>query len=221
MPRRILVDPSVSRAKIGRELESWRRNEADYRRKGWVMLRDNLDDLFVEVGFLALIPMGSIQIPIILPTIRLDYDNYDLLPPSMSFIDIFTGQPTAAPFNQALVPGPDGQDRNVLITNTNGKQFLCFAGIREYHEHPDHNGDAWLLYRHEKRGSIAVICERIWETMTSAVAGIQFQMQPSLLAPSSGLPLAQAQDLARKNRAVYDAHVAAYASELEQKAVQQ
>jgi hypothetical protein len=27
------------------------------------------------------------------------------------------------------------------------KPFLCLRGIREYHEHPQHSGDEWLLYR--------------------------------------------------------------------------
>jgi hypothetical protein len=27
------------------------------------------------------------------------------------------------------------------------KPFLCLRGIREYHEHPQHSGDDWFLYR--------------------------------------------------------------------------
>lgn len=219
MARRSLVDPSVSRAKLGREIESWRRNEADYRRKGWVMLRADLDLLFVEIAFLTLIPMGNARVPIVLPVIRLDFDNYDLFPPSMTFIDIFTGQATRVPLN-AWVTGPDGQMRNVLIENSAGKQFLCFQGIREYHEHPDHDGDNWLLYRHEKHGSIAVICDLVWSTMTSTVAGVQVQMQASLRAPSPILGLQQAQTDARQARVEYDAQITDYANQLKQKADQ-
>jgi hypothetical protein len=27
------------------------------------------------------------------------------------------------------------------------RPFLCVKGIREYHEHPQHDGDSWCLYR--------------------------------------------------------------------------
>lgn len=216
-PFSILVDPNVSRAKLTRELDAWSRNEADYRRKGWIILRADVADLIVDVAFLALIPMGGTQVPIVVPSIRLDYRNYDLWPPSLTFIDPFTGRPAPSPLNEAWLPDQDGQPRNVLMTNAAGKQFLCFPGTREYHEHPDHDGDVWALYRDDRRGSVAVICDRVWSMMTSAVAGIQMQMQPVLLAPSPGLPLERAQDTARQARAAYDAQVTAYETELKSK----
>lgn len=214
----LLVDPRVSRTKLARELEAWRRNEGDYRRKGWIMLRASLDELVVEVAFLALIPMGTSQIPVVVPAIRLDYVNYDLWPPSLTFIDVFSGQPASAPLPEAWLQAQDDQVRNVLMTNAAGKQFLCFPGTREYHEHPDHDGDVWPLYRNDRRGSVAVICDRVWSTMTSAVAGTQMQMQLVLVTPSPALPLVQAQESARQARAAYDAQVAAYAARLERKA---
>ena len=27
------------------------------------------------------------------------------------------------------------------------RPFLCLRGIREYHDHPQHTGDEWLLYK--------------------------------------------------------------------------
>jgi hypothetical protein len=204
----------VSRSKLQSELDAWRRNEADHRRRGLVLLRADLDALVVEVAFLTLIPMGATQIPIVMPAIRLNYENYDLWPPALTFIDIFSGQACKAPLEEALMPGPDGQARNVLMTNTSGKQFLCLRGTREYHEHPDHNGDLWTLYREERRGAIAVICERVLETMTGQVAGVAMQLQPGLLMPSRELPLAQAQELARQARARYDAQITAQAAQL-------
>jgi hypothetical protein len=76
---------SVSRAKLKRELDAWQRNAVDYRRRGMVILR--ADDLVVEVAFFGLLPIGSAQLPVVAPTIRLEFDNYDLWPPSVQFID--------------------------------------------------------------------------------------------------------------------------------------
>jgi hypothetical protein len=38
--------------------------------------------------------------------------------------------------------------------------FFCMRGVREYHEHPEHTGDQWLLYR----GSI-----NVYSTLTKIV----------------------------------------------------
>lgn len=201
-----LVDPATSRKKLRRELTVWREHEVDYRRRGWILLRT--DDLVVEVAFLTLIPMGSTNIPVVAPTIRLEYDNYDLWPPSLTFIDIFSGRPSESPLDKAWVDGPDGP-RNVLIRNPVGKQFICFPGTREFHEHPDHDGDSWELYRGSGHGRLAVICDRIHSSLTALVAGVQIQMQTSLVYPGSGLSLEQARQMARQMREAYDARIAA------------
>jgi hypothetical protein len=41
--------------------------------------------------------------------------------------------------------------------------FLCMRGVREYHRHPAHNGDAWLLHRRRGEGSLAAILSAIHE----------------------------------------------------------
>jgi hypothetical protein len=179
-----------------------------------LLLRADLEVLVVELAFLTLIPMGSTQVPIVLPTVRLTYENYDLWPPSLSFIDVFSGLSCSAPLTEALIEGPDGQPRNVLMRDEAGRPFLCLRGTREYHAHPDHSGDLWALYRREKRGAIAVISERVHATMTSLVAGVGMQIQPSLVTPSADLPLQQAQHAARQARARYDAQVVAQAGQL-------
>lgn len=202
-----LVDPAISRKKLRRELEAWRHQEVDYRKKGWILLRSN--DLTVEVAFLTLIPMGNTHIPAVAPTIRLEYDNYDLWPPSLTFIDIFTGRPADSPLPAAWIDGPDGP-RNVLIRDAHGKQFICFPGTREFHDHPDHDGDSWELYRAAGHGRLAVVCDRVYSTLTALIAGVQIQMQTSLVYPGSGLPLEQARQMSRQMREVYDGRVAAH-----------
>lgn len=208
-----VVDPNVSRTKLGRELEAWRRNDVDYRRKGWILLRADLEELVVDIAFLALLPLSGNPVPIVAPAIRLGYDNYDLWPPTLTFIDVFTGRPARSPVS-AFMQTDDGQLRSILMER-DGKQFLCLRGTREYHEHPDHDGDRWELYRGDKAGALAVICDRVSSSMTSLVAGAQFQMQVTLLTPSAGMPFEAARQAALQGRNAYDAQVDAYGAQIQ------
>lgn len=81
--------------------------------------------------------------------IRISLDDFDLRAPSYSF-----RHPTKwelMPVDQlppALLES-EGKQMNVLLGNhavTKGT-FFCMRGVREYHEHPEHTGDEWLLFR--------------------------------------------------------------------------
>lgn len=50
-------------------------------------------------------------------------------------------------------------------------------GIRQYHEHPQHSGDDWLLHRDNGEGSLATICDRIWRGMARNLLGIHIEVQ--------------------------------------------
>jgi hypothetical protein len=39
--------------------------------------------------------------------------------------------------------------------------FLCMRGVREYHRHPAHTGDAWLLHRGRGEGTLSAILSAI------------------------------------------------------------
>lgn len=206
-----LVDPAVSRAKLERELALWREQEQEYRAKGWLLLRADLDELVVDVAFVAVVPLGTL-VPAVLPAVQFRYDDYDILPPSLRFIDVFSGRPMRAPVRQALHnDNPSEPTRNILMTNRRGQDFLCIRGTREYHEHSDHNGDLWLLYRRDGLSSLSVLCDRVASSMTSTVAGVQFQMQPALALAPAGMPLELA---AQHQRGL----LAAWNSQLEEQA---
>lgn len=173
-----LVDQTISREKFLRELERWETNEL-HRERGWILLGADIETLTVELAFLAKVAtsMGASPLPVVVCAIRLTYDNYDLWPPSLTFIDVFTRQPVR-PHVRAIQPTPEGL-RDVLIdSHPETKQpFLCLAGIREYHTHPQHTGDSWLLHRTLGEGSISTICERIWRYMVKTVIGINVGLQ--------------------------------------------
>jgi hypothetical protein len=134
-----------------------------------------VEGLQVDVAFIATVAIGDLSVPAITASIRLRFDNYDLWPPSLTFIDPRTGGP-AAP----VVSAPDtvnGEVRNVLLGHPNGLPFLCVPGVREYHEHPQHTGDDWLLHREAGAGRLAVICDIVWRRMARNVLGVMVNLQ--------------------------------------------
>jgi hypothetical protein len=171
----IVVDPEVSRRKLERELELWREQEDIYRRRGWLMLGQS--ELTVDIGFLARLPVASGSLPAMTACVRIDFANFDLWPPSIEFIEPFTGE-HAAPVVQALVDTDEGPRDLVVHSHPDtGRPFFCVAGVRQYHEHPQHSGDSWLLHRQTGEGSLATICDRLWTAMARNVLGIQINVQ--------------------------------------------
>lgn len=174
----LLVDREVTRVKFRRELELWRAHAA-HAERGWIPLRIDEEELIVELAFLAraTTSTGSTPLPIVPCAIRLSYDNYDLWPPSLTFIDALTREPTR-PHVRAFLTTEDGL-RDVLIDAhpDTGQPFLCVPGIREYHTHPQHTGDDWKLHRDQGKGSITTICERVWRFMALNVIGLRMESQ--------------------------------------------
>jgi hypothetical protein len=173
-----LVDPEVTREKVNRELELWQANSAHHER-GWLLLDFDETLPSIELAFLSRVSTnsGGNPLPVCVCAIRLSYENYDLWPPSLTFIDVFSRQP-AKPHVQAFQSTTEGP-RNILIDAhpTTKQPFLCLPGIREYHSHPQHSGDAWLLHRAAREGSLSTICERIWRFMARNVVGLSVSIQ--------------------------------------------
>ena len=173
-----LVDPKVSRRKFRTELELWKAH-SEHQSRGWLLLTEDETTPSVELAFLSRVAMsvGSGPLPIVVCAVRLNYDNYDLWPPSLTFIDVFTRTPSRPPV-RAFVSTPEGP-RDVLIDGhpSTKQPFLCLPGIREYHWHPQHSGDDWFLHRPMHEGSLSNICERIWRLMVRNVIGLNLSVQ--------------------------------------------
>jgi len=81
---------------------------------------------------------------------RFDLTDYDLRAPSLEFLDPWTDAPlTYGTMFRAVEFEPQRRAHLVLLDDhpITHKPFLCIRGIREYHEHPQHSGDDWMLYR--------------------------------------------------------------------------
>jgi len=171
----VVVDLEVSRLKLERELALWRENEETYRRRGWILLDHR--EVEVDVGFLGRLPIGGQPIPAMTACIRIDFTNFDLSPPSVEFIDPLTGA-YAAPPVQALVETDEGPRDLVVHSHPDtNRPFFCVPGIREYHDHPQHSGDSWLLHRDSGEGGLATICDRVWRSMARNLLGVHVELQ--------------------------------------------
>lgn len=167
----LLVPPEVSRKKLERELIQWDAVRDSYRRRGyWIIDRRNLT---VDVAFVAPLPLLR-PIPALVAIARVDFSNYDIWPPSIRFVDP-TGERDAVPLIPPVETDGAGGIRDLVLDHpTLNRQFVCIAGVREYHDHPQHSGDLWLVRRSSGAGRLAVICERLWRAFTDIPIGTQF-----------------------------------------------
>lgn len=81
-----LIDPAVSRAKFAREIGAYRANEVEYRRRGWLLVRAEFPEVLLSMAAPQLRPSP------ILYGLELNFMNYDLVAPSLRFVNPFTGQ---------------------------------------------------------------------------------------------------------------------------------
>ena len=120
----------------------------------------------------------------IVVTALFDYTDYDLQPPSVIFVDTFTGErvkleqmhtqmvrgiPQPFPIAAPEQPAADGNPiqptmlvaQPLIQEHEGGWPFLCLPGVREYHDHPGHSGDPWELHRTTGAGSLVRLVETI------------------------------------------------------------
>jgi hypothetical protein len=97
----LLVDPSVSLPKFEREIKSYRSREDEYRKRGWFLVRAEYPEVFV------LMVAPQLRPPSIQYAVKLNFTDYDLVPPSLQFVNPFTGEALRA--NQVTVIGQKRQ----------------------------------------------------------------------------------------------------------------
>ena len=168
-----LADPAVSLAKLDRQIALWRENEDRHRRRGLLLVRR--DALDVDLLVFARTPLG----PLVVASVRLNFDNYDLWAPSLVFTDPLTREPLA-PGVMPSVPAWDVRETPARLLTPgphleHGRAFLCVPGIREYHSLAEHSGDHWLRYRGTGRGTLDVIAATLVKTIAATVQGIATQ----------------------------------------------
>jgi hypothetical protein len=174
----VLVDPAVSTAKLERALADWKANRSIYEERGWLLLGQ--EGLRVEVAFTVRLPIGPFQDLVAVPlAVRFGFENYDLWPPSVALIDPIGRRwlqiSRLAALDFASQDGA-GVPANLFVGGhpATGHVFFCVPGVREYHTHPEHTGDDWLLHRGEGLGTLGQICDLLWRLAIRPVTGLNF-----------------------------------------------
>jgi hypothetical protein len=100
--------------------------------------------------------MGTAEFPALSARafgVRVMMDDYDQRAPSVTFRDPWTWEllpSNALPIGYTIDEGGKSQPVRLDGHPTTQQPFLCLRGTREYHEHPQHSGDSWMLYRGNK-----------------------------------------------------------------------
>lgn len=164
------VDETVSRRKFERELSLVLENRGAWEKRGCFILRHefpNIDAIFVPKIPLHLnVPGAVIDVneqmqlqQLIIQRgdvtgrtfgIRVNMDDYDLVAPSVKFVDPFTWAPSnydVLPKAQFRASGGGASSLVLLQDLTNGEPFLCVRGVREFYDHPQHSNENWFIER--------------------------------------------------------------------------
>ena len=188
MPDAGMVDPQVSRAKFEREVAYYRALETTFRAQGRFLVDATFPEAF------AVFATAHVTPPSLIAGVVIDFTDYDVRPPSVTFVDPLTREPIlekercirmfrrppglppealAGLFQQGIAL-PD----MIQAFGPEERPFLCLPGVREYHDNAAHTGDPWLLHRGSSEGSLAYILEKIWSYGTNPVTGYQIALQP-------------------------------------------
>lgn len=185
------VDPEISRSKFDRQIEDFRALRTTYEARGWFLGEAEFPTVFVLMAVPQLRPAA------ILTGVLFDYTNYDAEPPSVLLVDPHTRRPFLARelptmLNRALpsrtvelegIPGSLELQPSQPLMQAHGPDevpFLCVAGTREYHDHPGHSGDSWVLHRATGAGALVRILEVIHKYGVEPIRGYGVQLVPQV-----------------------------------------
>ena len=186
------ADPSVSRAKFDREIAEYHALEADYRARGWFLVKAEWPVAVVVLASKKTSP------PALVAAVQFDYTNYDAEPPSVRFIDPFSGRSLSfrelplrmqrmVPGLELPIPGPGGgkaqlnKPENLMQAYTpEDVPFLCIAGVKEYHDHPGHSGDPWEMHRSSGGGRLVRLLEVISKYGVEPIQGFTVDLVPQV-----------------------------------------
>lgn len=203
----LLVDPAVSRAKFAREVAAYRRFEAEHARRGWWMQQAEYPEVFVVFAAPQLKP------PAVVFGALLDFTNYDFWAPSVRLVDPFTREPYKAKELPTLLrrrtivePPPEVvemvrqrggeppqlvEEGQLMMWHSPERDdipFMCLPGVREYHEHPAHTGNSWLLRRGRGEGTLYFLLEKLYKYGVQPLTHYGLQMQYSIYLAQQDVP---------------------------------
>lgn len=178
-----VVDPKVSQRKFDQEIGAFVNETVMHRSRGIYLIEHKFPNAYFAFGSPSLAPC-----PIVF-AVKINFDNYDLEPLSIEFIHPFTFSKLklhemSTHFNRNLSNIPGMVQLQALLQqepSPDAFPFLCIAGVREYHNHPAHTGNSWLLHRKNGgEGSLGFLIEKLYEYGIVPINGFQF---PPIFSP--------------------------------------
>jgi hypothetical protein len=172
------MEPEVSLIKFKEEIGNFHKISNDWRKKGVFLIHED----FPIVEFMFTTP--KLRPSAIAFCVQIDFTNYDIEPPSLKFIcpftrRILTRQEIPVQFLQVKLPEKINanvpiqiQPQDLLQGPLDEIPFFCIPGIKEYHNHPAHTGDSWLLYRKRGEGGLGFILDQLYDHSIAGIAGI-------------------------------------------------
>jgi len=178
------IDPVITELKFKEELKIFLASTEYNRRRGILLLEATYPNIIIAFAVIKLKPhpIGF--------AICFNFDNYDLEPLSARFVDPFTFAPEVNGF--ALWRKIEGsiQLQNLTQKDETGLPFVCIPGVREYHHHPAHSGDSWLLRRQKGgEGSLGFLVEKLYEYGIPAISSFQVQLAANIPQLQLGIDL--------------------------------
>ena len=181
------ADPAVSRKKFDREIAEFQAQADEYRRRGWYLAHARFPDAVVILASAKTHPV------MILCGVSFDYSNYDAVPPSVRLVHPLTSEPykmselptqllQRQPVTDSSGVAPEEVPVQPLMQAHTAEEipFLCIAGVREYHDHPAHNGDHWELHRTSGAGNLTRLVGIISTYGLETIVGFGVQMIPKV-----------------------------------------
>ena len=170
------VEPEVSLIKFKEEIDDFHKISDDWRKKGVFLVHED----YPIMEFLFTTP--KLRPSAIAFCAQIDFTNYDMEPPSLKFICPFTKKTLnrneiLPKFLQIKMPEkvnpnipPQNQIQQQDLLQGDETPFLCIPGIKEYHDHPAHTGDSWLLYRKKGEGKLGFILDQLYSYSIANIA---------------------------------------------------
>jgi hypothetical protein len=171
----MFVEPSVSRAKLDRELSNFLQHAKVYRRRGIWLLEYDFPTVLFALAAINLKPYMVVPCGVLL-----DFSNYDVDPPSVRFVNPATMVPLKAneiPY-KFVRQGLNGEPTALVQewTPDDDRPFLCLQGVREYHDNSGHSGDPWLLHRGSGAGTLMYLLNSLAKYGVEPISQIHVQL---------------------------------------------
>lgn len=164
------LDQEVARKKFDEAVAQYRDNEGSYLAQGCWLLSAQFPKALFAFVHPQLRPNGLIF------GAELDFSNFDLWPISVRFVEPFKRQPyTPKTMPTMLIRSqPGGPAPLIQFHSEEDTPFLCLQGVREYHSHPAHTGDDWLLHRGKGEGTLPHLLSVLIEYGVNAIRAYHF-----------------------------------------------